>query len=86
MDFDAGQLTLMTLHNAKGLEFATVIITGLEEGLFPHFNSIDDHLAVEEERRLFYVGMTRARRRLFLTFAGMRRRMGMLEGAYRRAF
>jgi len=80
MDFDAGQLTLMTLHNAKGLEFSTVIITGLEEGLFPHFNSIDDPLAVEEERRLFYVGMTRARRRLFLTFAGMRRRMGMLEG------
>jgi DNA helicase-2/ATP-dependent DNA helicase PcrA len=80
MDFEAGQLTLMTLHNAKGLEFSTVIITGLEEGLFPHYNSIDDPAAVEEERRLFYVGMTRARRRLFITFAGMRRRMGLLEG------
>jgi DNA helicase-2/ATP-dependent DNA helicase PcrA len=57
-----------------------VIITGLEEGLFPHYNSIDDPAAVEEERRLFYVGMTRARERLFVTFAGMRRRMGMLEG------
>jgi DNA helicase-2/ATP-dependent DNA helicase PcrA len=80
MDFEAGQLTLMTLHNAKGLEFNTVIITGLEEGLFPHYNSIDDPAAVEEERRLFYVGMTRARKHLFLTFAGMRRRMGLLEG------
>jgi DNA helicase-2/ATP-dependent DNA helicase PcrA len=80
MDFDSGQLTLMTLHNAKGLEFSTVIITGLEEGLFPHYNSIDDPAAVEEERRLFYVGMTRARKRLFITFAGMRRRMGLLEG------
>jgi DNA helicase-2/ATP-dependent DNA helicase PcrA len=80
MDFESGRLTLMTLHNAKGLEFHTVIITGLEEGLFPHYNSIDDAAAVEEERRLFYVGMTRARRRLFLAFAGMRRRMGMLEG------
>jgi len=80
MDFESGQLTLMTLHNAKGLEFDTVIITGLEEGLFPHYNSIDDPAAVEEERRLFYVGMTRARKRLFLTFAGMRRRMGLLEG------
>jgi len=80
MDFDAGQLTLMTLHNAKGLEFSTVIITGMEEGLFPHYNSIDSDAAVEEERRLFYVGMTRARKRLFLTFAGMRRRMGLMEG------
>ncbi|HET6350234.1 MAG TPA: UvrD-helicase domain-containing protein [Candidatus Krumholzibacteria bacterium] len=80
MDFDSGQLTLMTLHNAKGLEFSTVVVTGLEEGLFPHYNSIDDPAAVEEERRLFYVGMTRARQRLFLTFAGMRRRMGLMEG------
>ena len=84
MDFEAGQLTLMTLHNAKGLEFDTVIITGLEEGLFPHYNSIDDPAAVEEERRLFYVGMTRARKRLFLTFAGMRRRMGCWKAACRR--
>lgn len=80
LDLEAGQLTLMTIHNAKGLEFEAVIVTGLEEGLFPHYNSIDDPSAVEEERRLFYVGMTRARKRLYLTFAGMRRRMGMMEG------
>ena len=80
LDLEAGQLTLMTIHNAKGLEFEAVIVTGLEEGLFPHYNSIDDPNAVEEERRLFYVGMTRARQRLYLTFAGMRRRMGMMEG------
>ena len=70
----------MTLHNAMGLEFETVIITGLEEGLFPHYNSVDSPSALEEERRLFYVGMTRARKRLFLSFAGMRRRMGFMEG------
>ncbi len=80
MDLESGQLTLMTLHNAKGLEFDIVIVSGLEEGLFPHYNSIDDADAVEEERRLFYVGMTRARKRLYLTFAGMRRRMGFMEG------
>ena len=80
LDLESGQLTLMTIHNAKGLEFDAVIVTGLEEGLFPHYNSIDDPQAVEEERRLFYVGMTRARRRLYLTFASMRRRMGMMEG------
>ncbi len=80
LDLDSGQLTLMTIHNAKGLEFDAVIVTGMEEGLFPHYNSIDDPTAVEEERRLFYVGMTRARQRLYLTFAGMRRRMGLMEG------
>ena len=53
IDLETGQLTLMTIHNAKGLEFGTVIVTGLEEGLFPHYNSIDDPEAVEEERRLF---------------------------------
>jgi DNA helicase-2/ATP-dependent DNA helicase PcrA len=80
IDLETGQLTLMTLHNAKGLEFDFVVVTGLEEGLFPHYNSIEDPDAVEEERRLFYVGMTRARRKLYLTFAGMRRRMGFMEG------
>ncbi len=80
LDLESGQLTLMTIHNAKGLEFDAVIVTGLEEGLFPHYNSIDDPTAVEEERRLFYVGMTRARKRLYLAFAAMRRRMGMMEG------
>ncbi|MCK4774474.1 MAG: ATP-binding domain-containing protein, partial [Candidatus Krumholzibacteria bacterium] len=80
LDPDEGQLTLMTLHNAKGLEFDCVIVTGLEEGLFPHFNSMDNDRDVEEERRLFYVGMTRARKRLYLSYAKMRRRMGHIEG------
>jgi DNA helicase II / ATP-dependent DNA helicase PcrA len=81
LDPREGQLTLMTLHNAKGLEFDIVFVTGLEEGLFPHFNSMDSDRDVEEERRLFYVGMTRARKRLFLSYAKMRRRMGHIEGS-----
>jgi DNA helicase-2/ATP-dependent DNA helicase PcrA len=66
----------MTLHAAKGLEFPAVIIAGLEEGLFPHSRSSDDDETLEEERRLCYVGMTRARRQLFLTSAGRRRVFG----------
>ena len=80
LDTTGGQLTLMTLHNAKGLEYDCVFVTGLEEGLFPHANSMDDPDSLEEERRLFYVGMTRARRRLFCSYARMRRRMGVVEG------
>jgi DNA helicase-2/ATP-dependent DNA helicase PcrA len=86
LDPEQGQLTLMTLHNAKGLEFDNVIVTGLEEGLFPHFNSMEDERDVEEERRLFYVGMTRARERLYLSYANMRRRMGHIEGTRRSRF
>jgi DNA helicase-2/ATP-dependent DNA helicase PcrA len=70
------RVLLMTLHAAKGLEFPAVIITGLEEGLFPHSRSSDDDETLEEERRLCYVGMTRARRQLFLTSAGRRRVFG----------
>jgi ATP-dependent DNA helicase UvrD/PcrA len=67
---------LMTLHAAKGLEFEVVFIVGLEEDLFPHARSLENHDDVEEERRLFYVGMTRARRRLILSRALSRRLFG----------
>jgi DNA helicase II / ATP-dependent DNA helicase PcrA len=67
---------LMTMHAAKGLEFPVVIVAGMEEGLFPHSRSSEDADEIEEERRLFYVGMTRAERRLFLTSAARRRVFG----------
>jgi DNA helicase-2/ATP-dependent DNA helicase PcrA len=67
---------LMTLHSAKGLEFPVVFMAGLEEGLFPHSRSRDDEAELEEERRLCYVGMTRARERLVLTSAARRRVFG----------
>lgn len=67
---------LMTMHSAKGLEFPFVIICGMEEGLFPHYLSEEDPLQLEEERRLFYVGMTRAMQRLLLTYAEVRRLHG----------
>jgi DNA helicase II / ATP-dependent DNA helicase PcrA len=69
-------VTLMTMHNAKGLEFPMVFISGLEHGLFPHSRSVNSEEAMEEERRLCYVGMTRARKRLILTWAKYRRRFG----------
>jgi DNA helicase-2/ATP-dependent DNA helicase PcrA len=72
-------LQLMTVHSAKGLEFHTVFITGLEEGLFPHENSLSEADGLEEERRLMYVAITRARRRLYLTHAQNR----MLHGQTR---
>jgi DNA helicase-2/ATP-dependent DNA helicase PcrA len=67
---------LMTLHSAKGLEFPLVFIAGLEEGLFPHQMSRDEPGRLEEERRLCYVGMTRARQQLYLTYAEVRRLYG----------
>jgi len=67
---------LMSMHAAKGLEFPVVFIAGMEEGLFPHSRSSEDQDELEEERRLFYVGMTRAERRLFLTSAARRRVFG----------
>ena len=67
---------MMTLHSAKGLEFPTVVLAGLEEGLFPHSRSRDDEAELEEERRLCYVGITRARRQLVLTSAARRRVFG----------
>ena len=72
-------LQLMTVHAAKGLEFHTVFVTGLEEGLFPHENSLDEYDGVEEERRLMYVAVTRAKRRLYVTHAQSR----MLHGQVR---
>ena len=73
---DADAVTLMTLHNAKGLEFPVVLISGLEDGLFPLAKAFDDPPLLEEERRLFYVGITRAERKLYLTHAEERRRNG----------
>jgi DNA helicase II / ATP-dependent DNA helicase PcrA len=77
----AGQdaIQLMTVHSAKGLEFDCVFITGLEEGLFPHENSLSDVDGLEEERRLMYVAITRARKRLYLSFSQTR----MLHGQTR---
>ena len=72
-------LQLMTAHSAKGLEFHTVFVTGLEEGLFPHENSLSEFDGVEEERRLAYVAITRARRRLYLTLAQSRMLHGQLR-------
>ena len=64
------------MHNAKGLEFPVVFIAGMEEGLFPHSRSLDTESAMEEERRLCYVGMTRAEKKLYLSWARYRRRFG----------
>ena len=70
------RVTLMTLHNAKGLEFPVVFIAGLEDGLFPLSRVYDEPGELEEERRLFYVGVTRAMDRLYVTHARQRRRAG----------
>jgi DNA helicase-2/ATP-dependent DNA helicase PcrA len=73
---ETSAITLMTLHNAKGLEFPLVFLSGMELGLFPHSRSMNSPEMLEEERRLCYVGMTRARKRLVLTWARYRRRFG----------
>ena len=78
LDPTADAVTLMTLHNAKGLEYPFVFLTGLEDGLFPLAQSFDDPPKLEEERRLFYVGITRAKEKLYLSHTEMRRRNGEL--------
>ena len=72
MGDDGGAVTMMTLHSAKGLEFPNVFMVGMEENLFPSARSRDDEARMEEERRLCYVGITRARERLFLSHASRR--------------
>lgn len=73
---DTQALTLMTLHSAKGLEFDTVFLSGLEEGIFPHNRSLDAPSEMEEERRLMYVGITRAKKYLYLSYAKRRKMWG----------
>jgi len=73
---EGAAVSLLTIHNAKGLEFTNVFLAGLEEGIFPHSRSFNSEAAMEEERRLCYVGMTRARKRLYVTWARSRRRYG----------
>lgn len=85
VDEEAGnqdaRVLMMTMHSAKGLEFPVVMICGLEEGLFPHSRSADDDAELEEERRLCYVGITRAQRRLVLTSAARRRVFGEYQSS-----
>ncbi|HEY3534294.1 MAG TPA: 3'-5' exonuclease, partial [Pedococcus sp.] len=73
---DQGDVTLMTLHTAKGLEFPVVFLTGMEDGTFPHLRALADPKELEEERRLAYVGITRARQRLHLSRAAVRSAWG----------
>jgi DNA helicase II / ATP-dependent DNA helicase PcrA len=72
LDGDDSAVSLMTLHTAKGLEFPAVFVVGLEDGIFPHFRTLSEPLELEEERRLFYVGITRARRHLAISHAWVR--------------
>jgi len=76
-----GRVSLMTLHTAKGLEFPAVFLVGLEDGVFPHLRALDDPLQLEEERRLAYVGITRARRQLYVTHAWSRTLWGSTSHA-----
>ncbi len=83
---DRSTVTLMTLHSAKGLEFPVVFIVGLEEGLLPLYTNSLDRFNLEEERRLCYVGMTRAKEKLYLTYTRMRYRFGDLNSSRRSRF
>ncbi|WP_449282367.1 ATP-dependent helicase [Leucobacter sp.] len=81
LDDTSGTVSLMTMHTAKGLEFKAVFITGVEEGLLPHQMSVDEVGGISEERRLMYVGITRARERLYLTLASTRATFGDISVA-----
>ncbi|MGO1538315.1 MAG: ATP-dependent helicase [Leucobacter sp.] len=81
LDDTSGTVSLMTLHTAKGLEYDSVFITGVEEGLIPHQMSVDEVGGISEERRLMYVGITRARKRLYLTLASTRAQYGDISVA-----
>jgi hypothetical protein len=78
---DGSRVSLMTLHTAKGLEFPAVFLVGMEDGVFPHLRSLDDPLQLEEERRLAYVGITRARKHLYVTHAWSRTMWGSTNHA-----
>ena len=78
---DESRVSLMTLHTAKGLEFPAVFLVGMEDGIFPHMRALDDPMQLEEERRLCYVGITRARRHLYVTHAWSRTQWGMSSHA-----
>jgi len=81
LDSDGTRVSLMTLHTAKGLEYPAVFVVGLEEGIFPHFRSLSEPSELEEERRLFYVGITRARRHLAISHAWSRTTWGRTQPA-----
>ena len=85
-EVDPNRVTLMTLHASKGLEFPVVFVTGLEEGLFPLAKAAQDRTELEEERRLFYVGVTRAGERLYLTYTRSRFRYGEHQASIRSRF
>ena len=85
-DPNQSAVTLMTLHSAKGLEFENVFIVGMEEGIFPHSRSQMDESELEEERRLCYVGITRAKKRLYMIYAGERNIYGRFQANPRSRF
>lgn len=80
-DRDSDAVNLLTIHNAKGLEFQVVFVSGIEEGLLPHVRSMQENKGIEEERRLLYVAITRAKEYLYLTYANYRRINGLNDAA-----